>query len=130
MKSGDVMSLATFFLIIVSVSLSSVAQIALKAGMSASRVLMALGSDRPVDGALAIVSTPFVWVGIALYGFSATSWLFVLAKVEVSLAYPFVGLGFLLTAALAVVFLGETMTLVRIIGTCLVAIGVVLVALK
>lgn len=55
-------------------------------------------------------------------------WLAVLAKVEVTMAYPFVGLGFLVTLALGVLLLGETMSLTRVIGTLLVVLGVVLTA--
>ncbi|MBF5095572.1 EamA family transporter [Azospirillum sp. INR13] len=55
-------------------------------------------------------------------------WLAVLAKVEVTMAYPFVGLGFLVTLALGVLLLGESMSLTRLIGTLLVVLGVVLTA--
>jgi len=122
------MPLVTALLIIASVSLSAIAQIALKSGMSASRVAAALAQGTSGDAVLAIAAQPLVWLGLTLYAVGAVVWLFVLAKVNVSLAYPFVGLGFLLTTGFAVAFLGEAITLTRIVGTCLVVLGVLLVA--
>ena len=125
-----VMSLATLGLIISSVCLSAIAQVVLKAGMSGSAVVSAFARDTPADVALAIMAEPLVWLGLTLYAVGAVVWLFVLAKVNVSLAYPFVGLGFLMTMVFAIAFLGEAITPVRAVGTCLVAGGVLLVALK
>jgi len=124
------MSLTTLGLIIASVCLSAIAQVVLKAGMSGTRIVAAFARDTPVDVALAIIAEPLIWLGLTLYAVGAVVWLFVLAKVNVSLAYPFVGLGFLMTMGFAIAFLGETVTPARAIGTCLVAGGVLLVALK
>ena len=52
----------------------------------------------------------------------------VLAKVDVSLAYPFVGVGFIVTMVLGWLLLQEPVGLTRITGTLLVAIGAYLVA--
>jgi len=52
----------------------------------------------------------------------------VLNRVPVSFAYPFVGLGFILTAVLAWTLLGEGVSAGRALGTLLVALGVVLIA--
>src|SRR5215471_7834057 len=112
------MSFTTLCLIIASVCLSAVAQIVLKAGMSASGIAAALAWETPVNVAFAIMVEPLVWLGLGLYGIGAVVWLFVLAKVNVSLAYPFVGLGFLLTMGFALAFLGEPVTLSRAVGTC------------
>jgi multidrug transporter EmrE-like cation transporter len=69
-----------------------------------------------------------VVVGFVLYGASACVWLLVLARVNLSVAYPFVGLGFIATMLLGAFFLGEPLTVWRVIGTLLIALGVVLVA--
>lgn len=124
------MSLATLGLIMASVCLSAIAQIALKAGMSGSGMVTAFAWGTPADVAFAIMAEPLVWLGLTLYGVGAVVWLFVLAKVNVSIAYPFVGLGFLMTMGFAIAFLGEAVTPARAVGTCLVASGVLLVALK
>jgi multidrug transporter EmrE-like cation transporter len=55
-------------------------------------------------------------------------WLFVLARVDVSVAYAFVALGFFLTMTLGVLLLGEALTLAKVAGILLVVFGVWLVA--
>jgi multidrug transporter EmrE-like cation transporter len=51
-----------------------------------------------------------------------------LARIDVSVAYAFVALGFLLTMALGSLLLGEPLTLSKLSGTLLVVLGVWLVA--
>jgi multidrug transporter EmrE-like cation transporter len=117
-----------FSLILVSVSFSALAQICLKHGMSVPGVQTALAGGGTTTIALAVASSPMVWVGLFLYGFSALVWLFVLARVDVSVAYAFVALGFLLTMTLGILLLGEALTVPKMAGTLLVVLGVWLVA--
>jgi drug/metabolite transporter (DMT)-like permease len=116
-------------LTLVSVSLSAIAQIVLKTGVSTPRFGAGFAGDG-VAAALAVLINPFVVAGLGLYFLGALVWLAVLSKVEVSVAYPFVGLGFLLTLALAWLFLGENVGAIRVLGTAMVAIGVCLVSLS
>ena len=74
------------------------------------------------------VLTPTVILGLVLYGLSVGLWLIVLAKSDVSYAYPFVGLGFVFTALYAATALHEPMGLRRISGIVLIVPGVGFVA--
>ncbi len=67
-------------------------------------------------------------MGLALYASSVGLWLSVLVREDVSRVYPFVGLGFVVTMAFAYLFLGESLTMQKVIGTLLVAVGVYVVA--
>jgi len=122
------MSPSTLGLIIFSVTLSAFAQICLKIGMSAHGVQKAISSSNVSGMAYAVLSNPAVVGGLALYGFGAIVWLSVLARIDVSIAYPFVGISFLITAALAVLILGEPISTPMIIGTSLVILGIVILA--
>lgn len=116
-------------MIVASVSLSALAQVLLRYGMSRPPVQAALeAGGGAVSVALAIAGSIGVWAGLALYGFGAMVWLFVLARIEVSVAYAFVALGFLLTMALGCLALGEPLTARKLAGTALVALGIWLVA--
>jgi len=117
----------TFALILASVAFSSLAQIALKHGMGSAATQRAV-ADRQLGGLLTLAADPYIVCGFVLYGLGALVWLGVLAKIEVSLAYPFVGLGFLLTMVFGIGFLGESFSLARLAGTLLIIAGVVLVA--
>lgn len=114
-------------LIVSSVLLSSLAQIVLKAGMSHPRVTESLAQGG-WSSALGIATNAWVLSGLAIYFSSAVVWLLVLARVEVSLAYPFVGLGFVVTMLLGWWVHGDTLNLARVGGTLLIVGGVVLLA--
>jgi len=114
-------------LILVTVTISAVAQVLLKHGMSTPTVQQAL-SAREMRIVIQMAANPFIWLGLTFYGLGALLWLGVLARVDVGQAYPFVGLGFLLTMSFGVVFLGEGISLNRLAGTLLIVVGVILIA--
>jgi multidrug transporter EmrE-like cation transporter len=117
------MTLRLFLLILASVGLSAIAQLMLKFGTR-----LPPGARSPGAELVALLSSPLVLAGLATYGLGAMLWLFVLARAPLSLAYPFVGLGFILTMAAGLFILGESASAPRIAGTCLIALGCVLVA--
>lgn len=121
------MNPSSFILILLSVSLSALAQLLLKLGVARAGALPA-GASGPLATILASLASPWVLGGLALYGLGALIWLLVLSRLPLSLAYPFVGLGFILTMAIGAGVLGESLSAGRIGGTVLIALGCVLVA--
>ena len=120
------MNPSLFILILVSVAMSACAQLLLKLGVAPARA-----SDPAADAATSLAAylvSPLVIGGFALYGFGAILWLFVLARLPLTAAYPFVGLGFIITMLLGVMALGEAVTPMRLLGTVMIATGCVLVA--
>jgi drug/metabolite transporter (DMT)-like permease len=122
------MNRSVFALIVASVLMSSLAQVVLKAGMSSPAVTQGLAEGTRWSAATSVAGHPMVLLGLAIYFASAMVWLLVLARVDVSLAYPFVGLGFVVTMLLAWFFQGESPTPARIAGTLLIAAGVAVLA--
>ena len=122
------MTLRLFMLIIFSVSLSAIAQIALKTGMSSHRIQTAIQNTTGIGLAWDIATDWRVIFGLALYFLGALVWLLVLAKVDVTMAYPFVGLGFILTMIMGAWFLSEPVGVTRIVGTLLIVAGVALIS--
>lgn len=104
------------------VLLSSAAQIAFKRGMASP------GTDLGGTYSHALTS-PLVWLGLCLYGVSTVLWLWVLSRLDVSLAYPLVSLGFVVTMAAGVLWLGEPFSWLRVGACTLIVIGVSLLAL-
>lgn len=118
------MSYLTLLMILASVLLSVAAQLSLKAGMGRlvlSEPLISMESAW-------LIMNRFVLLGLFCYGMSMVFWLYVLTKVEVSKAYPFVGLGFVGTMLFAHFLLHEPITIQKLIGTLLVVSGVLLLA--
>jgi multidrug transporter EmrE-like cation transporter len=119
------MSLRIFLLILVSVTISALAQVALKRGMSGPVVQNALNGDDLVQKLVAVSTSPLVFLGLALYAMGTVVWLLVLARIDVSQAYPFVGIGFLITLGFGVLILGESVTPVRVLGILFVGVGII-----
>jgi len=128
MRKLPKMSLYLLTLILSSILLSSFAQIVLKTGMSNPGVLSAIQSASTFDIVKTIATNFAVIGGLSLYFASAAVWLLVLAKVDVSFAYPFVGLGFIITMLLAFFINGEVLSSTKIAGTLCIALGVAIIA--
>jgi drug/metabolite transporter (DMT)-like permease len=75
-----------------------------------------------------IVRSPLVLAGLALYAVGAVAWIAVLARLELSLAYPFLALNFVLVALSARLILGESLPMLRWAGILVICLGIVLVA--
>jgi len=117
----------TLALILISVTLSACAQVLFKLGVTP--VPGPVGPNEPslASAILGTLLRPGVLGGLALYGIGTIIWLRALAQVPLSQAYPFVGLGFVLTAALGYALFNEALGPSRLIGTALVIAGVFLV---
>ncbi|HBK07463.1 MAG TPA: small multi-drug resistant family protein [Acetobacteraceae bacterium] len=122
------MTLPVLGLVLLSVSLSAVAQVLFKLGMSSEAVRAALAGGSPVRTALAVFLSPGVLGGLSLYGIGTVLWLGVLSRIEVSQAYPFVGLGFVLTALIGYALFGDTLGPTRIGGIALIMAGIFLIS--
>jgi multidrug transporter EmrE-like cation transporter len=113
-----------FMLVLTSVAMSAVAQLLLKLGVGRAQ---GAGDAAPAS-LLAMLTSPLVIAGLGLYGLGAILWLYVLARAPLSVAYPFVGAGFILTAMLGAAVLGEQVSIARWIGIALIVAGCTLVA--
>jgi drug/metabolite transporter (DMT)-like permease len=110
-----------------SVSLSVAAQFLLKAGVAHATVRAAIEDPLRIRSLSALLFRPEIVLGFLLYGLGALAWLAVLARWDVSKAYPLVGMGFIGSVAIGLV-LGEQVTPARIVGVLLICAGVALVA--
>jgi multidrug transporter EmrE-like cation transporter len=110
-------------LALLCVLLSAGAQLAMKNGMSAGGAGGAVGQTYSQA-----LGSGWVWGGLCLYGLSAVLWLWVLSRLDVGLAYPLVSLGFVVTMAAGVLWLGEPLSWQRVGGAALIVAGVMLLA--
>jgi len=77
---------------------------------------------------LGISLNPWMIAGLACYAVSILVWMAVLAKVEVSAAYPLLSIGYVIAAVVGFFFLGENVTLARIAGIALICCGLFFIA--
>ena len=121
------MTAAVWALILTSVSLNALAQVALR------KTMLGIGSmpQRLVDAGSFLVNlvvSPWFAGGLFCYAASLGLWLIVLGKVEVSLAYPMLSIGYLITAFVGYVWLQEHVDLNRIVGIGLIGVGIVVLS--
>jgi len=76
-----------------------------------------------------VASSPFIIIGLGLYGMSFIIWLRVLSFNDLSRAYPiFATIVFLLTSIGSMIFLKESISLFRFLGILIMLVGIYIVA--
>ncbi len=114
-------------LILVSVTLAAVAQLALKAGMN--RVTDRVGEvSLSGEAVRAVAVTPMVWLGLLLFAASAVVWLGVLSRTSLSFAYPFAALTYVLILLFDLLVLHEEVPPPRWLGVAFIGVGIFLVS--
>ncbi|MBK6868240.1 MAG: EamA family transporter [Burkholderiales bacterium] len=68
----------------------------------------------------------WLWSALLLYGLMTLLWIWVLRHAPLHIAYPFMGLAFLIVPVLAWVWLGEPLTWQTLAGGALILAGVTL----
>ena len=118
----------TIGLILVSVTLAAVAQVTLKAGMN--HVTDASGGQLALNGdsLKQIASQIWVWTGLAIFAVSAVLWLFALSRANLSFAYPFAALGYVIIVVASILFLDEHVQPLTWVGVALIIGGILLIA--
>src|SRR3954465_3337498 len=115
-------------LVLLSVLLTSGSQILLKYGMTRPAVKLALADQAsPLVSFQGIATSPAVLMGMACFGLSAVLWLFVLAKIPLSTAYPFIAIGITITVVAGRFLFAEPVSLFKLFGIALVIVGVICV---
>lgn len=121
------MNLLSFIFVLVGVMLNAVAQLFLKAGTSSFGDLLVNGDSFPYLF-IRVIANPLILCGLACYVISVGVWIIALSRVEVSIAYPMLSMGYVVNAVAASYLFGEVLSMQRVSGISLVIAGVVLVA--
>jgi drug/metabolite transporter (DMT)-like permease len=116
-------------MILLSVALAAVAQLALKQGMNQVNAELAPGRFSLSGASLrALVTEPFVWAGLVLFGLSALVWLVVLSRASLSFAYPFAALTYVMILLFDAFVLDEQVPALRWAGVAFIAGGIFLIS--
>jgi len=117
-----------YLLALLSITLTAVAQLMLKIGVA--QTAQHWDASSAISIGRALITSPAILGGLACFGISVLSWLAVLARLDVSQAYPFVSLGIVLTMLGGHYFIGEPLHPTRLLGGAIIVVGVLLVAVK
>ena len=109
-----------------SVTLSAVAQIFLKQGLS--RLQQTRKGSGVVSLVLGVASQAYIWLWGICFVLATALWLLGLQKLELSYAYPLVAFGYVLVNILSAVFFHESVNRNRWIAVAVIGLGVMLIA--
>ena len=113
-------------LVLFAVTTAAIGQVMLKHGMQ-----VASSRAAQVHGSLAVraATSPWVLLGLLVFAISAVAWLAALARVPLSVAYPFNALGYLGILTASVLVLHERSNILTWVGSLLVVSGLIIVVL-
>ncbi|MEQ8345122.1 MAG: SMR family transporter [Sneathiellaceae bacterium] len=119
--------LTNLAIILLGVLLNAAGQLALKQG---ARLMgpVALAPAELFGAGLSAALNPYIWLGLCCYVISVGVWIVALSRVDVSLAYPMLSIGYIVTALAASAWFGEELNPTRIAGIVVIIIGVVLIS--
>ncbi|ATA61465.1 EamA family transporter [Geobacillus stearothermophilus] len=77
-----------------------------------------------------LLLSPWILLGLIIYGAATVVWLFILSRVPLSIAYPLQSTAYVLAVVGAYVLFGEPLSWVKIAGVILIMLGVSLIGVS
>ena len=113
--------------ILISVLAGAIGQIMLKKGMS-SMGAITLNFDQLFNIFWRIGTNPYVMIGLVIYVAGVVFWLGALSRVDLSYAYPFASMSYVVMLIASWQLFNENITPLRLVGTLVICVGVLLVS--
>jgi multidrug transporter EmrE-like cation transporter len=113
-----------FLIAVFGVLLNAAAQLAIKWGVTK---INDLATDKGIFFVVhSVIINPGILIGLSLYALSVVVWMYVLSKLEVSVAYPLLSIGYVVNLFLAAWLFDEPVTTYKLIGIGLILLGVII----
>lgn len=119
------MNIGTFGFILTGIFLNAIAQLLLKKGTNAVGAIHLTAENWFSIGVQLATQLPILG-GLTCYVISVVVWIIGLSRVDVTIAYPLLSIGYIVNAIGAWYFLGEIMSLQRMLAIGVIIIGVAL----
>jgi multidrug transporter EmrE-like cation transporter len=75
-----------------------------------------------------VATNPWVLAGMSLHVSALVVWLWALSRVDISFAYPFIALGYVLVSLMAWQWLGENINPMRLLGMAIIIVGIIVLS--
>lgn len=124
---GQSMTWAAFGLVMIGVLLNAVAQLALKASVTDTGIIQ-FDIQSLVSSAGSLLTNVWLWVGLICYAVSVVIWILALSRVDVSIAYPMLSIGYIVNAIAASHLFNEPLGLGKVVGIGIIIVGVYVLA--
>lgn len=99
----------------------------LKTGMTRMGV-QTISAGTLVPMLLGLALSPWILAGVGIYVAGTFTWLIVLSRIDLSLAYPTTSLSYILIVASSWLILGESVNRIKIAGVLVIITGVALIS--
>ena len=93
------------------------------------RAALSVADSDAVTAVQKLAFSPTLWAALVLYGLATILWVLILRTTPLSLAYPFVALGFVILPLLSWWLFNEQLDWTMALGTVLIVAGVLVVTL-
>ncbi len=114
-------------LVFIVVVLTPVGQVILKIGMNQIGAIEGIKQLFSPGTLLALATNPYIIGGLVLAAFNFILWMGAMSQLNISHMYPIVGISYVILALIALVFLGEHISLLRWVGILVIVAGVFIV---
>jgi multidrug transporter EmrE-like cation transporter len=118
------LTIGSMALLLFAVTTAATGQLMLKRGM---QIAAARVADSGGSLVVSAATSPWVLLGLVVFGVSAIAWLAALSRVPLSVAYPFNALGYLGILLASVLLLHERANMLTWTGSIMVVSGLIIV---
>jgi len=119
------MSIINFLIIIIGVSLNAAGQLFLKSG---ANIIGPITNNSNIATTLIASINTYIVLGLLCYVLSVLAWIVALTRVDVSIAYPMLSLGYVIVTIAAWFLFNEPISAVKILALSIIIFGIVLLA--
>jgi multidrug transporter EmrE-like cation transporter len=119
------MGIINFLIVILGVSLNAAGQLFLKSG---ANIIGPITSNSNIATTLALSLNIYIVLGLLCYVFSISAWIIALTRVDVSIAYPMLSLGYIIVTIAAWFLFNEPISTIKILSLCIIIFGIILLA--
>jgi len=120
--------LIDFSYILMTILFTVYGQVIMKWRMSNLEVQLPPNFTDKIIVLIKLLFDPFIFSGIVLAFLASLAWMAAMTKFELSFAYPFMALNFVLVFFLSLALLGETFSFVKLVGVLLIVLGTIVIA--
>lgn len=121
------MNLVSFSLIFTGVMLNVAAQLLIKAGTN-SIGFFEFSRENILPIGWKLATEPYIIGAMFCYALSVVIWILALSRVQVSIAYPLLSMGYVVNAAAAWWFFNESFNPAKVAGIGVIILGVIIIS--
>jgi len=111
-----------FYFVLICIVFNVSGQFTLKVGMNRFGEI-AVDQHLPLT-MLKVLMLPTTLLGMSFYIVGSIAWLIALSKIDLSVAYPMLSIGYIIVMIISFLFLNESLTITKIFGTLMIVGGI------